>query len=173
VRHIVVIREPLSVAAPRDDSPASETARHAAPRDSAALGDSRSEHLDHAFIERQYRCLVRLHESLLADAHWLEIDESDLNREKQGAPAEFEYDGQRLAQLEIDGILVARDLTRLDRVRRALQKIAEHSYGLSDASGQPISRARLEAVPEAILTLAEELASESATRIRRIFVRRN
>jgi RNA polymerase-binding transcription factor DksA len=47
-------------------------------------------------------------------------------------------------------------------VRRALQKIAEHTYGISDASGQPIPRARLEAMPEATLTLTEELSSGSA-----------
>ena len=143
VRHIVVIREPISIAGPQENS--------------------QSGHLDQAFIELQYRYLVRLHEELVADVQELEMDERDLNRQKRGAAAELEDDGQRLAQLEIDGILVARDLTRLDRVRRALQKIAEHTYGLSDSSGQSISRARLEAVPEAILTLAEELASESAT----------
>lgn len=162
VRHIVVISEPLSLAAPLGDPRASETASHAAPRDSRATEDSQSGHLDQAFMERQYRYLVRLREALLADAHGLEIEEGDLNREKQRAAAEFEDDGQRLAQLEIDGILVARDLRRLDRVNRALQKIEDHTYGLSDASGQAIPRARLEAIPEATLTLAEEMSAGSA-----------
>ena len=162
-RHIVVIGEPLRIAAPQHDPTASETAIQVASGDSGTSEDSQSSHLNQGFIERQYRYLMRVRAALVADADGLEIDESGLNREKQGAAAEFEDDGQRLAQLEIDGILVERDLARLDRVRRALQKIAEHSYGLSDASGQPISRARLEAVPEAIVTLAEELASESTT----------
>jgi DnaK suppressor protein len=39
---------------------------------------------------------------------------------------------------------------------RALQKIDESTYGLSDLSGEPIPKARLEIVPEAFLTVQEE-----------------
>jgi DnaK suppressor protein len=161
-RHIVVISEPLRIAAPQDDPTASETASHVASRDSGAFEDSQLSHLDEGFIERQFRHLIQVHAALVADADGLEIDESGVNREKQGVATELEDDGQRLAQLEIDGMLVARDVKRLNRVRRALQKIAEHTYGISDASGQPIPRARLEAMPEATLTLTEELSSGSA-----------
>jgi DnaK suppressor protein len=55
---------------------------------------------------------------------------------------------------------VVRDLARLERVDRALQKIEEGSYGTSDLSGHLIPRERLEAVPESIYTLAEERARE-------------
>jgi len=37
-----------------------------------------------------------------------------------------------------------------------LEKIEEGTYGLSDVSGKPIPRQRLEAVPAAICTLDEE-----------------
>jgi DnaK suppressor protein len=37
-----------------------------------------------------------------------------------------------------------------------LRKIDEGTYGVSDLSGRPIPRERLEAIPEAICTLAEE-----------------
>jgi DnaK suppressor protein len=47
------------------------------------------------------------------------------------------------------------DKARLNNIDRALQKIAEGSYGLSDASGTPIPKARLEAIPEAVLTVEE------------------
>ena len=50
--------------------------------------------------------------------------------------------------LELEGNLVARDIARLERVNRALEKIKEGTYGLSDVSGQPIPRERLEAIPE-------------------------
>ncbi len=43
---------------------------------------------------------------------------------------------------------------------RALKKIEEGTYGSSDVSGHLIPRERLEAVPEAICTLAEEKAQE-------------
>lgn len=51
--------------------------------------------------------------------------------------------------------------SRLRSVGRALQKISEGTYGLSDASGKPISKQRLERVPEAIYTVEEEEARES------------
>jgi len=51
-------------------------------------------------------------------------------------------------------------------VDRALKKIEEGSYGLSDRSGKPIARERLEAVPEALYTLSEEQAGERSPRPR-------
>jgi DnaK suppressor protein len=49
---------------------------------------------------------------------------------------------------------------RLERVNRALKKIEEGTYGLSDRSGKPTPRERLEAVPEALYTLNEEQVLE-------------
>jgi DnaK suppressor protein len=45
-------------------------------------------------------------------------------------------------------------------VDRALRKIEEGTYGLSDRSGKPIPRERLEAVPDALYTLSEEQVLE-------------
>ena len=73
---------------------------------------------------------------------------------------EHEEDAQELDALERDGNLVVRDVERLERVDRALKKIEEGTYGLSDRSGEPIPRERLEAVPEALYTLSEEEARE-------------
>jgi DnaK suppressor protein len=50
---------------------------------------------------------------------------------------------------------------RLRAVERALQKIAEGTYGLSDASGKPIPQERLEKAPEAVYTLEEQRGQES------------
>jgi DnaK suppressor protein len=47
-------------------------------------------------------------------------------------------------------------------VDRALEKIAEGTYGLSDVSGQRIPEQRLEAMPDAINTVDEQEASERA-----------
>jgi DnaK suppressor protein len=57
---------------------------------------------------------------------------------------------------------VARDVQRLVRVERALSKIEEGTYGYSDVSGKRIPDERLEAVPDAISTVAEQEASERA-----------
>lgn len=45
---------------------------------------------------------------------------------------------------------------RLGDVQRALQKIEDGTYGLSDESGDQIPRARLEAFPDALFTEREE-----------------
>ena len=50
---------------------------------------------------------------------------------------------------------------RLRAVERALQKITEGTYGLSDASGKPIPQERLQKAPEAVYTLEEQRGQES------------
>lgn len=83
-----------------------------------------------------------------------------MNADEDGGAVEFEDDAQRLDTLEREGNLVARDVERLQRVDRALEKIKEGTYGLSDISGTPIPGERLEAVPEAICTVDEEAGAE-------------
>ena len=112
--------------------------------------------LDAAFVERQRQHLLRLRANLLAAARAAESDEADVRGKSTREAVEFEDDAQRLDTLERDGHLVVRDVQRLERVDRALKKIEEGTYGLSDISGQPIPRERLEAIPEALYTLSEE-----------------
>jgi DnaK suppressor protein len=116
--------------------------------------------LDPAFVEKQRQALLRLRAVLLNATRHGEADEGEIKEESAGGPREFEDDAQKLATLELDGNLVARDLARLERVDRALRKIAEGTYGASDQSGQLIPPERLEAIPESIYTLAEEQARE-------------
>jgi len=112
--------------------------------------------LDAAFIEKQRQALRRLRAILLTATQAAETDETEVNTQNASGAAEYEDDAQRLDALERDGNLVVRDVDRLERVDRALKKIEEGTYGLSDMSGEPIPRARLEALPEALLTLREE-----------------
>ncbi len=56
--------------------------------------------------------------------------------------------------------MVRRAVQRLTQVQRALRKIDEGTYGLSDVSGLRIPDERLELVPEAVNTVAEQEASE-------------
>lgn len=116
---------------------------------------------DAAFLERQRQALLRLRETLLAAARLAEADEADVRAQRTSGAGEHEDDSQGLDQLERDGNLVVRDVGRLERVDRALKKIEEGSYGLSDESGEPISRERLEAIPESLYTLTEEQAREA------------
>ena len=115
--------------------------------------------IDAAFVEKQRQYLLRLRASLVAAAAAAESDEADVKGERAGA-MEHEEDAQELDALERDGNLVVRDVERLERVDRALKKIEEGTYGLSDRSGEQIPRARLEAVPEALYTLSEEKVRE-------------
>jgi len=112
--------------------------------------------IDAVFIGKQEQELLKLRAALLHAAQADEDDEGDIRAESQGAPREYEDDAQKLALLEVDGNRVVRNLHRLNLVNRALEKIVEGTYGLSDVSGKPIPRQRLEAVPEAICTVDEE-----------------
>ena len=116
--------------------------------------------IDAAFVEKQRQYLLRLRASLAASAQETESDEAEVRGDRTGGAMELEDDAQELDALERDGNLVVRDVARLERVDRALQKIAEGTYGLSDKSGEPIPRERLEAVPEALYTLSEEEVRE-------------
>jgi len=122
---------------------------------------TRNAGLDAAFVEQQRQYLSRLRDSLIAATRASESDEADIQGQLAGDAVEYEEDAQRLDALERDGNLVVRDVERLERVDRALKKIEEGTYGLSDLTGQPIPRQRLEAVPEAVFTLSEEQAREA------------
>ena len=119
---------------------------------------------DEAFLNKQRHYLTQLRAALLAAAQDDEADEANIRSEMGSGPQEPEDDAQKLAMLELDGNRVVRDVERLGRVDRALKKIEEGTYGISDASGEPIPRERLEAVPEAICTLDEEREFEKRRR---------
>ena len=116
--------------------------------------------LDAAFVENQRQRLLSLRASLVGAVHSAESEETDLRTERTGGPLEAEEDAQQLDALERDDNLVGRDVGALERIDRALQKIEEGTYGLSEISGEPIPRERLEAVPEALYTLSEESMRE-------------
>jgi DnaK suppressor protein len=119
------------------------------------------EGLDKAFIERQRHRLTKLRDELAGTTQGEETAEQETNAQSSGQAEEYEDDAQRLATLELEGNLVARNAVRLAQVGRALEKISEGTYGLSDASNEPIPKERLEATPEAIYTVAEQAARES------------
>ena len=116
--------------------------------------------LDAAFVEKQRQRLLSLRASLVGAVQSAESEEADVRTERTGGPLEAEEDAQELDALERDDNLVGRDVGALERIDRALQKIEEGTYGLSEISGEPIPRERLEAVPEALYTLSEESMRE-------------
>src|SRR5579863_1005183 len=111
--------------------------------------------LDQAFIEQQRRRLTTLRDQLLRATQSGEAEAAGIRSQALGEAHESEDDAQKLAMLELEGTAVERSVQRLTSIERALQKIKDGTYGLSDATGAPIPRERLEAVPEATHTVSE------------------
>jgi DnaK suppressor protein len=111
--------------------------------------------LEAAFIDQQRRRLAELRDSIVTATQVLEKYEADVRSSTNEEVHEPEDDAQKLDALELGGNLVVRDVQRLEQIDRALRKIADGTYGVSDVSGKPIPKDRLEAVPEAT-TLAGE-----------------
>lgn len=110
---------------------------------------------DPRFLALQLARLLELRRRIEQSIRSGEARERELDDELLREARELEEDGQRLAQLEVDGTLVARDIAHLSQVDRALAKIEDGTYGLSDISGLPIPREGLIATPEATDLLAE------------------
>ena len=116
---------------------------------------------DPAFLEQQRKRLSAMRDQLLGAGTTRSASEG---APRTGEAREIEDDAQDMAQSEIEGTIDAVEEQRLRAIERALAKIDEGTYGLSDLSGDPIPKARLEAMPEAVLTLQEEEARERPQR---------
>jgi DnaK suppressor protein len=113
--------------------------------------------LDQEFIERQKQRLQdlkaeleRVRDGLQEDERFRGEEEGDFTQHDSGDMS------QSLFTREVDATVERQVERRLEHVERALQKIEEGTYGLSDDSDEPIPRGRLEAVPEAIRTVEEQ-----------------
>lgn len=111
------------------------------------------------FIEQQRKQLLALREHLQAgSAVAAERDRQDVTG---NGPLDTADLGEIATERQTDEALDKVTERRLRTVERALQKITEGTYGLSDLSGKVIPRERLQTVPEAIYTVDEETARES------------
>jgi DnaK suppressor protein len=117
--------------------------------------------VDKSFLARQKSRLTKLRQQILQVRRGQESAESSANADTSVQAREYEDDAQKLAALELEGNLEAADDDRLSNIERALQKIEDGTYGLSDASGAPIPMERLEAAPEALYTLAEQKSRDA------------
>ena len=105
----------------------------------------------------------RARELLKAERDRIERALVHRGREDDSEPAD-EFDPGNLAsdlyQDELDEGLEEDLRDQLAAVERAEQRLAAGTYGLSIESGEPIPDERLEAIPTAELTAAEEQARE-------------
>ncbi|QDE39659.1 TraR/DksA family transcriptional regulator [Luteibacter pinisoli] len=123
-----------------------------------------SQTLDAAFIAQQKARLVELRRQLVSVGNAAGSDEQAWQTAAGGEPQDEGDDGERFAQQEVDEAVLKHSEDRVAAVDRALEKIEEGTYGLSDESDEPIPRARLEAVPETIYTVEESEARERNAR---------
>jgi DnaK suppressor protein len=123
--------------------------------------------LDQEFIARQKKRLQDLKSELERVRGGLQEDERFRAEEEEDFTEHDSGDmSQSLFTREVDATVERQVERRLAHVERALQKIEDGTYGLSDDSGEPIPRGRLEAVPEAIRTVEEQERSREAYRHR-------
>ena len=114
-------------------------------------------YLDQEFIAQQKQRLQdlkaeleRVRDGLEEDQRFRAEEEEDFTQHDSGDMS------QSLFTREVDATVEQQVERRLENVERALQKIEEGTYGLSDDSGEPIPKGRLEAVPEAVRTVEEQ-----------------
>lgn len=112
--------------------------------------------LDSEFVASQRGRLEALLRELTGSETISMTRERDFQEEHGQEAEEREDAAQTLEQYVGSQALQDLNETRIRDIRRALQKIDDGTYGFSDESGEPIPVARLEAVPEAVLTVEEQ-----------------
>ena len=113
--------------------------------------------IDKEFVEEQRGRLEELRAELTRLARGLEEDQRDRAEDEEDFTEHDSGDmSQQMFTREMDATIGEQAGRRLEDVERALAKIEEGTYGLSDESGEPIARGRLEAAPEAIRTVKEQ-----------------
>lgn len=123
--------------------------------------------IDREFVQKQKERLEEMRAELRRIADGVEED----NRERAEDEGDFtEHDSGDMSQSmftrEMDATVGQAMEGRLGFVERALQKIEEGTYGVSDVSGEPIARGRLEAAPEATYKVDEQRDFEDGRRYR-------
>ena len=87
-------------------------------------------------------------------------DSHETVREESGV-GDSGDDSTRLNDLEVEADEDQVDLVTLTQIQKALGRIEDGTYGVSELSGKPIPKERLEALPYAT-TLVEEASPEPA-----------
>jgi DnaK suppressor protein len=120
--------------------------------------------LDQQFVESQRERLLGLRDELVRIKEGVADDERDLGEAEGDTQLDSGDLSQDMFTREMDASIEDQVQRRLREVDRALQKIEEGTYGLSDVSGESIPRGRLEAVPEALRTVEEQQRFEQERR---------
>jgi DnaK suppressor protein len=120
--------------------------------------------LSKSFLDAQRERLLTLRKQLVGTGDAAGSDESLLQQTAGGEPQDSGDDAERYAQQDRDEAVLSHNEARVKVVDRALEKLDEGTYGVSDGNGETISKARLEAIPETIYTIEEMEERERAER---------
>jgi DnaK suppressor protein len=123
--------------------------------------------LSESFLAAQRERLLTLRKQLIATGNAAGDVESQLQASAGGEPQDSGDDAERFARQDESEALLSHNEGRLPLVDRALEKLDEGTYGISDGNGERISKARLEAIHETIYTLEEMEANERRERQQR------
>lgn len=122
---------------------------------------NQSSHLTPEFIASQKTELQHILEELTRNSDASSGEERQLQSNSLNRSEGSGDDAQKTNLRDNDAARYEHNVLRLRAIRRALEKVEDGTYGLSDESGKPIPKARLEAVPESVLTVEESAAAES------------
>jgi len=116
------------------------------------MSDRRASHLSDADLHRLRAVLSKKRDELIAAQRALAADQRGIHdaEPEQGDLAEDQI--EQAAALRLGAF----DASLLAEVERALKKLDDGDYGTSEDSGDPIPLPRLEAIPWARRTAAEE-----------------
>jgi DnaK suppressor protein len=123
-----------------------------------------NEEIDQQFVEHQRERLQGLRDELVRISEGMAAEEEDLGESEGDTTLDSGDLSQDMFTREMDASIEEQAERRIGEVDRALQKIEEGTYGLSDESGEAIPRGRLEAVPEAARTIEEQQRFEQERR---------
>ena len=120
--------------------------------------------LDQQFVESQRERLLGLRDELVRIREGMTDDERNLAETEGETTLDSGDLSQDMFTREMDASIGEQVERRLGEVDRALKKLEEGTYGLSDESGEQIPKGRLEAVPEAVYTVEEQQRREKERR---------
>lgn len=121
-------------------------------------------HLTPEFIASQKAQLLELCAQLKQNNTASSGEEQELQSNSLHRAEGSGDDAQKTSLRDADAARYEHNMARLTTIERALKKIEEGTYGLSDESGEPIPKARLEAVPESLATVEESARAEASER---------
>jgi len=142
-------------------SPQTSTSDIPAPRGVSKDGIAYTKDFDVKFLKAQRDLLIEERSRLLGQAVRLEDEAHSLIEEAEMGDVQFDDEGGEgdtmVVERERDLALSAQARQTIDDIDAALARIKEGTYGYSLASGRPISRERLEAIPWATELVEEKV----------------